>query len=57
MKVFASSVMQGFEEFREAAFSAIRSLDHQIVRAVDLPVSSTSFRIACLPGIRTSRIH
>lgn len=33
MKIFVSSVMNGFEHYRYAAFAAIRSLDHEIVRA------------------------
>jgi len=52
MKIFVSSVMNGFEEFREAAFAAIRSLDHDIVRAEDFPASTTSSRVACLQGVR-----
>ena len=52
MKIFVSSVMNGFEEFREAAFAAIRSLDHEIVRAEDFPASTTSSRVACLQGVR-----
>ena len=31
MRIFVSSVMAGFEEYREAAFAAIQSLDHDIV--------------------------
>lgn len=52
MKIFVSSVMNGFEEFREAAFAAIRSLDHDIIRAEDFPASTTSSRVACLQGVR-----
>lgn len=52
MKIFVSSVMNGFEKFREAAFAAIRSLDHDIVRAEDFPASTTSSRVACLQGVR-----
>lgn len=52
MKIFVSSVMNGFEDFREAAFAAIRSLDHEIVRAEDFPASTTSSRVACLQGVR-----
>ncbi|MCY1669595.1 DUF4062 domain-containing protein [Novosphingobium sp. SL115] len=52
MKIFVSSVMNGFQEFREAAFAAIRSLDHDVVRAEDFPASTTSSRVACLQGVR-----
>lgn len=54
MKVFVSSVMLGFEEYREAAFSAIRSLDHEVIRAEEFPASATSSRIACLQGVRAA---
>lgn len=52
MKIFVSSVMNGFEEYREAAFAAIRSLDHETIRAEDFPASNTSSRVACLQGVR-----
>ncbi len=52
MKIFVSSVMQGYEEFREAAFSAIVSLDHELIRAEDFPSSTSSSRVACLQGVR-----
>lgn len=52
MKIFLSSVMDGFADCREAAFSAIRSLDHEVIRAEDFPASSTSSRVACLQGVR-----
>jgi len=52
MKVFVSSVMNGFDAYREAAFAAIESLDHQVVRAEDFPSSTSSSRIACMQGVR-----
>ncbi len=52
MKIFVSSVMNGFEEYREAVFAAIRSLDHDIVRAEDFPASTIPSRVACLQGVR-----
>lgn len=52
MKIFVSSVMNDFGPYREAAFSAIRSLDHEVVRAEDFPASTNSSRIACLQGVR-----
>ena len=54
MKIFVSSVMQGFEAFREAAFAAIESLDHDVLRAEDFPASPLSSQIACLQGVRTA---
>lgn len=52
MEIFVSSVMNGFEEYREAAFAAIRSLDHEMVRAEDFPAATTPSRVACLQGVR-----
>ena len=52
MKIFVSSVMTGFEDYREAAFAAIRSLDHDIIRAEDFPASTSPSRVACLQGVR-----
>jgi hypothetical protein len=52
MKIFVSSVMNGFENYREAAFAAIRSLDHEILRAEDFPASTIPSRVACLQGVR-----
>lgn len=52
MKIFVSSVMNGFDDYREAAFAAIRSLDHSVIRAEDFPATTTPSRIACLQGVR-----
>lgn len=52
MKIFVSSVMTGFENYRDAAFAAIHSLDHEIIRAEDFPASTIPSRVACLQGVR-----
>jgi hypothetical protein len=52
MKIFVSSVMNGFDTYREAAFAAIESLDHHVIRAEDFPSSTSSSRIACMQGVR-----
>lgn len=52
MKVFVSSVMNGFEEYRKAAFDAIEMLGHEIVSAELFPSSTSSSRLACLEGVR-----
>ena len=52
MKIFVSSVMTGFEDYRAAAFAAIHSLDHEIIRAEDFPASTIPSRVACLQGVR-----
>lgn len=54
MKVFISSVIGGFEEFREAAATAIQTLGHQVVRSEDFPATTHSPQVACLAGIRQS---
>jgi hypothetical protein len=54
MKVFVSSVMEGFEDYRAAACAAIESLDHEVIRAEDFPASASSSRIACLQGVRAA---
>ena len=52
MKVFVSSLIAGFEEFREAAAAAISTLGHEPVRAEDFPASPDSPQAACLAGVR-----
>ncbi|WP_050599134.1 DUF4062 domain-containing protein [Qipengyuania citrea] len=52
MRIFVSSVMRDFATYRDAAFAAIRSLDHEVVSAEDFPASTTSSRVACLQGVR-----
>src|SRR4051812_3021879 len=52
MKVFISSVITGYEAFREAAQQAIETLGHEVIRAEDFGASSSSPRVACLSGVR-----
>jgi hypothetical protein len=52
MKVFISSVIQGFEEYRAAAMRACRALRHEVKRAEDFAASSASPQQACLAGVR-----
>jgi Domain of unknown function (DUF4062) len=54
MKVFVSSVIRGFEPFREAAVEAVRVLGHEPVRAEDFGASPDSPQQACLAGVRAS---
>jgi hypothetical protein len=54
MRFFVSSVVTGFEEFREAAVNAIRSLGHEVIRSEDFAASPATSQIACLAGIRDS---
>lgn len=54
MKVFLSSMITGFEAYREAAVEAITTLGHTVVRSEDFPASPISPQIACLGGTRQS---
>jgi hypothetical protein len=54
MKVFVSSVISGFEIYREAAFDAIRMLGHEVISAESFPSSVSSSQIACLRAVRES---
>ena len=54
MKLFISSLISGFEPFREAAKSAITTLRHEPVMAEDLGAQPNSPQIACLKGVRSA---
>lgn len=54
MKVFLSSVIGGFETFREAAADAITTLGHTVIRSEQFTATTTSPQVACLTGIRQS---
>ncbi len=53
-RVFISSVMQGYESFRDAAAEGIRRAGGEPVRAEDFPAGGHSPRNACLDGVRSS---
>ncbi|MGF7192117.1 hypothetical protein JOE11_005194 [Robbsia andropogonis] len=52
MKIFISSLISGFESYREAAKSAILTLRHEPVMAEDFGAQPNSPQIACLQGLR-----
>jgi hypothetical protein len=54
LKIFISSVIGGFEAFREAAVTAITTLGHEVVRSETFPATAQSPQVACLAGIRQS---
>lgn len=54
MKIFVSSLISGFEPFREAAKSAVATLRHEAVMAEDFGAQPTSPQVACLQGVRSS---
>lgn len=57
MKVFISSVIDGFEEVRAVAKSAVESLSMQPVMAEDFTAKPISPKEACLDGVRGSDIY
>ena len=56
VKAFISSVVTGFEEFRESADAAIRSLRHTSTRAEDFGAVDSSPQVACLAGVRDADV-
>jgi hypothetical protein len=54
MKIFISSLIRGFEPFREAARSAVTTLRHEAVMAEDFGAQPNSPQIACLQGVRSA---
>jgi hypothetical protein len=56
VKVFISSVISGFEEYRAAAREAVESLGHQPVGAEDFPATVGSPQQACLGAVRESDV-
>ena len=56
MKVFISSIISDYCEYREAAVAAVRSLRHEVIRAEDFGARPDSPQQACLEGIRLSDV-
>ena len=56
MKVFISSLIRGFEEFRAAAVAAVRSLGHEPITAETFEAGVSSPRVACLQGVREADV-
>lgn len=56
MKIFISSLINGFESFRGAAEAAISSLGHTVVRAENFAASPSSPQRSCLDGVRQSDV-
>lgn len=52
MKVFISSLIRGFEAYRDAAASGAAALRHRAIRAEDFGASPDSPQQACLAGVR-----
>ena len=56
MKVFISSIISEYVDYRHAAAAAIRSLRYEVIRAEEFPAQPTSPRQACLAGVRASDV-
>lgn len=54
MKIFISSLISGFEPFRQAARSAVTTLRHEAVMAEDFGSQPNSPQVACLQGVRSA---
>jgi hypothetical protein len=54
MKIFISSLISGFEPFREAVKSAVATLRHEAVMAEDFGAQPNSPQVACLQGVRSA---
>jgi hypothetical protein len=52
MKIFISSVISGYEAYRDAAQQAVETLGHEVMRAENFGASPLSPRVACLSGVR-----
>lgn len=52
MRVFISSVITGYEGFRDAVEAAVVSLGHEAIRAEDFGASPDTPQQACLGGVR-----
>ncbi len=56
MRIFISSVITGYEDFRAAAAAAITSLGHEVIRAEDLGAVPHTPQQACLGGVRSADV-
>lgn len=56
MKVFISSVVTGFEDYRSAAAAAVGLLRHEVILAERYPAIAGSPQQACLQGVRDADV-
>lgn len=56
MRVFISSVITGYEQFRDAVAAAVESLGHEVIRAEDFGASPGTPQQACLGGLRDADV-
>ncbi len=56
MKVFISSVVSGFESFRDAAAAGIEALGYTVIRSEDFGAVAASSQQTCLEGVRVADV-
>jgi hypothetical protein len=56
MRIFISSIIRGFEPYRDAAAKAAKTLRHEVKRAEDFGASPDSPQRVCLAGVRDSEV-
>ena len=56
MRVFISSVITGYEDFRNAVAAAVASLGHEVIRAEDFGALPSTPQQACLAGVRDADV-
>lgn len=56
MKVFISSLITGFESYRDAARRAVTTLRNEAIMAEDFGAQPNSSQIACLQGVRSADV-
>lgn len=56
MRVFISSVITGYEDFRDAVVAAVVSLGHEVIRAEDFGASPSTPQQTCLGGVRDADV-
>jgi hypothetical protein len=56
MKIFVSSVVRGFQEYRDAAVRAAKALRHEVKRSEDFTASSATPQQTCLAGVRWAEV-
>ena len=57
MRVFISSVITGYEHFRDAVATAVESLGHEVIRAEDFGHRPGTPQQACLGSVREADVE
>jgi Domain of unknown function (DUF4062) len=56
MRVFISSVEDGYQHYRAAVQRAVETLGHQVIRAEEMPTSAQTPQQGCLAGVRRADV-